>query len=95
MSGQDRSAAYPSGRGVDPTPWPGEFMHAELCATRFGMDAECDCELRTADRFVCRREGHVPLLRVTRHNVAGAGATYITPCQRCGKLYEAPMPEAG
>jgi formaldehyde-activating enzyme involved in methanogenesis len=59
------------------------------------MDAECDCGLRTADRFVCRREGHTPLLRVTRHNVnLEPGATYITPCQRCGQLYEELMPEA-
>jgi len=47
------------------------------------------------DRFVCRREGHVPVLRITRQNATTQqGATYITSCQRCGKLAEFPMPEA-
>lgn len=32
----------------DRTPWPRELMHDELCAWRFGMNAECDCKVRQA-----------------------------------------------
>jgi len=46
-------------------------------------------------RFVCRREGHVPAIKVTFQNATtDRDATYLTPCARCGKPYEEPMPRA-
>jgi len=39
------------------------------------------------DRFICRREGHIPSFTVTK--VSGVTVTsYVTSCLRCGKLYE-------
>jgi hypothetical protein len=43
------------------------------------------------DRFICRREGHDPTVRVT--NLAPSWAysvvtSYITTCRRCGKAIE-------
>jgi hypothetical protein len=47
------------------------------------------------DRFICRRDGHIPAIRITRQNTTfEKGATYITSCIRCGKVYEEPMPPA-
>jgi transcription elongation factor Elf1 len=36
-------------------------------------------------RFVCRREGHDPLTKVTGGPVP---AVYLTECKRCGKTIE-------
>ena len=39
------------------------------------------------DRFICRREGHLPCTTLTKTS----GITvysYITSCQRCGKVFE-------
>ena len=45
------------------------------------------------DRFICRREGHVPMLRVTSANPPLT--YYISPCARCGKLIEVRPDEDG
>lgn len=45
------------------------------------------------DRFVCRREGHLPQVTITKAN--GVEGHVITKCQRCGKFIEVPIqPEA-
>lgn len=50
----------------------------------------------SVDRFRCRREGHVPSIRVTRQNaVTDKPFKYLTSCQRCGKVYEETMDDAG
>jgi hypothetical protein len=38
------------------------------------------------DRFICRREGHIP--SVTIKNATVPISNYITTCVRCGKVYE-------
>jgi hypothetical protein len=43
------------------------------------------------DRFICRREGHEPAVRLT--NIAPSWAhsvvvSYVTTCRRCGKPVE-------
>ncbi len=49
----------------------------------------------TEDRFICRREGHIPAIKITFQNATTEkGATYITSCARCGKVYEEAMPDA-
>ena len=49
----------------------------------------------TDDRFVCRREGHIPAIRVTRQTVStDKPFKYLTSCQRCGKVYEETMDDA-
>ena len=43
--------------------------------------------MNLVDRFICRREGHVPSVVLTQTS----GITirsYTTSCLRCGKLYE-------
>lgn len=41
-------------------------------------------------RFVCRREGHLPQLTITKAN--GVDGPIITKCQRCGKFIEIEVP---
>ena len=45
------------------------------------------------DRFICRREGHKPAATLT--NTSGVTITsYITNCQRCGKVFTVNVPPA-
>lgn len=39
------------------------------------------------DRFVCRREGHVPTVTLTRITGVAVGS-YFTTCRRCGRVFE-------
>lgn len=39
------------------------------------------------DRFVCRREGHVPAVKLTATSWFKPDS-YITSCVRCGKAFE-------
>lgn len=42
------------------------------------------------DRFICRREGHDPVWRITAHNTGMT--SYFTTCNRCGKWFEQDVP---
>ena len=44
-------------------------------------------EVKLVDRFQCLRHGHKPLF-VIRCSVPSILKTYVTSCQRCGKVYE-------
>lgn len=44
------------------------------------------------DRFVCRREGHIPSLTIT--SVGGTSITgFVCTCVRCGRLVEFTLAE--
>jgi hypothetical protein len=42
------------------------------------------------DAFVCRREGHVPTLRITK--ATPPVPSYTTTCSRCGKIIVVSIP---
>ena len=48
----------------------------------------------SGDRFVCRREGHVPAIKFTSMKASGVKVpeTYWTVCVHCGKHMEFPIP---
>ena len=43
--------------------------------------------MKLAARFQCHRKGHKPSFTI-RCSVPSILKTYITSCQRCGKVYE-------
>jgi hypothetical protein len=44
--------------------------------------------LSIVDRFVCRREGHIPALEFKQPPQGITVTSYVTSCRRCGKVYE-------
>lgn len=42
--------------------------------------------MKLLDRFICRREGHIPSMRFTSGQ--RTRLSWITTCQRCGKAVE-------
>jgi hypothetical protein len=53
--------------------------------------------VKLVDRFICRREGHVPMGTISvAPGLEKYITSYITTCRRCGKQYEVVLsPSAG
>ncbi len=50
-------------------------------------DASKAGSVSLVDRFICRREGHQPSVRITRQSGVNVISSYCT-CLRCGKWLE-------